>query len=82
MSDRRDRDTNEQLNFKDTTALRTKPTRVSPQQLFQQRPLSFTLNRPTIPPPQLPAAGRSQLNQPQRPPRHQSRSFQQISFTK
>lgn len=78
MSDRRDRDASEKLNFKDTTALRTKVVRVSPQQLFQQRPLSLTLNRPTIPPPKLPAVGRSQLNQPQRPPRHQSRSFQHI----
>lgn len=80
MSDRRDRDINEKLNFKDTTALRTKQVRANPQQLFQ-KPLISTCQRPTSPPPKLPTDNNSKksLAVPQRPPRQQS-NFLNESF--
>lgn len=72
MSDRRDKDSNDNLNFKDTTALRTKQVRASPQQLFQKS-FTSTLTRPTSPPPKLPSFNKNQ-GAPQRPPRQQSKS--------
>lgn len=76
MSDRRDRGINEKLNFKDTTALRTKQVRASPQQLFQ-KPLISICQRPTSPPPKLPTDNNSKKSPaiPQRPPRQQSNFF-------
>lgn len=77
ISDRRDKDPNEALNFKDTTALRTKSKRACPQQLFQ-RPIrtvySTGIARPTCPPPKLPDV-RQNSDTPQRPPRQQSSKF-------
>lgn len=68
MSDRRVRVSNDTLHFKDTTALRTKQHRVSPQQIFQ-KPTILACQRPTCPPPKLPD---NQSTIPLRPPRQQS----------
>lgn len=69
MSDRRDRDLNE-ANFKDTTALRTKSKRASPQQIFQKTNGTI-YHRPLHPPPKLPDISHNQIA-PLRPPRQQS----------
>lgn len=72
MSDRV-KDTNEVINFKDTTALRTKSKRPVPHQFFQKPngPQCPTeISRPTCPPPKLPDFNQ---NPPQRPPRQQSK---------
>lgn len=67
MSDRRAKDTNGDLNFKfiDTTALRTKSKRATPQQLF---------HRPTCQPPTPPTLldTNGHKTPPQRPPRQQN----------
>lgn len=72
LSDRRIPDLKEDIKFKDTTALRAKPIRLSPQQLFQKH-LSPT--RPSSPPPKLPTTAPSKAKQPPpipvRPPRQQ-----------
>lgn len=67
MSDRRDRESRETLNFKDTTALRTKRT----HQYVFQKPLNTVYQRPSCPPPELPDVTYNQCA-PQRPPRQQS----------
>lgn len=81
MSDRRDKDANETLGFKDTTALRAKHVRPSPQQLFQ-RPVSLLCQRPSSPPPKLPISTptRTAPAIPQRPPRQQSKYSLYIFF--
>lgn len=73
MSDRRDKDANGAPGFKDTTALRAKAVRASPQQLFQ-RPISLVCQRPSSPPPKLPTENMRRTSPaiPQRPPRQQS----------
>lgn len=72
LSDRRDKDSQEVSNFKDTTALRKKAQRTMPSQLFQ-KPKNSTYQRPSCPPPKLPDATQYQ-DTPQRPPRQQSNS--------
>ncbi|XP_055307571.1 uncharacterized protein LOC129571745 isoform X2 [Sitodiplosis mosellana] len=81
MSDRRDKDSNEAPNFKDTTALRTKSKRASPQQLFQKPNGSSyptEIARPTCPPPKLPIFCHNKTA-PQRPPRQQRKSTKHVS---
>lgn len=69
LSDRRVPHLKEDINFKDTTALRAKPIRSSPRNLFQKQ---FTSARPSSPPPQLPSNSITKIT-PVRPPRQQSK---------
>lgn len=69
MSDRRDKDSQEVFNFKDTTALRKKTQRTIPSQLFQ-KPKTSIYQRPSCPPPSCPPTQIQDV--PQRPPRQQS----------
>lgn len=69
LSDRRLPDIKDDINFKDTTALRTKPSRSSPDQIFSKS--TTNLLRPSEPPPKLPDNVRSNI--PQRPPRQNSK---------
>lgn len=69
LSDRRDKESKETLNFKDTTALRTKH-RISHYQVLPKL-FNTACPRPTCPPPKLPDVTQNQCA-PQRPPRQQS----------
>lgn len=71
MSDRYGKDVNHVLNFKDTTALRPRLSRMISANIFQ-KPNNLSYRRPPFPPPKLPESVESQ-KMPQRPPRQQSK---------
>ncbi|XP_031623046.1 uncharacterized protein LOC116340139 isoform X2 [Contarinia nasturtii] len=85
MSDRRDKDSKAYAYFKDTTALRTKPHRISPHQLFLKTNNTLR-HRPSCPPPSCPKDQLAKTEQiiqnqsaPQRPPRQQKPQNKKLS---